>query len=76
MRMWLSKISRVHLVVRRSGRVIWTNSATVSRGTPRVLWVTPSKPGTYEITLAASDLAGNFQTAHGTVRLAKGAKGN
>ena len=75
-RMWLSKISTVHLVVRRSGRVIWTNSATVSRGTPRLLWVTPSKPGAYEITLAASDLAGNFQTAHGTVRLAKGAKGN
>jgi hypothetical protein len=75
-RMSLSKISTVHLVVRRGGRVIWTNSATVSRGAPRLLWVTPARPGTYEITLTAADLAGNFQTAHGTVRLAKGAKGN
>ncbi|HEX4563434.1 MAG TPA: hypothetical protein VH115_03170, partial [Solirubrobacteraceae bacterium] len=75
-RMSLSKISTVHLIVRHGGRVIWTNSATVSRGTPRLLWVTPAKPGTYEITLSAMDLAGNFQTAHGTVRLARGAKGN
>jgi len=70
-RVSLSKISTVHLLVRRGGRVIWTNSATVARGTPRLLWLTPSKPGTYEITLSASDLAGNFRTAHGTVRLVK-----
>jgi len=70
-RVSLSKISTVHLLVRHGGRVIWTNSATVSRGTPRLLWLTPSKAGTYEITLSASDLAGNFRTAHGTVRLVK-----
>jgi hypothetical protein len=75
-RMSLSKISTVHLVVRRGGRVVWSNSATVSRGKPRLLWITPSKPGSYEITLTATDLAGNFQTAHGTVHLARGAKGN
>ena len=75
-RMSLSKISTVHLIVRRGGRVIWTNSATVAAGGPRLLWLTPSKPGVYEVTLSASDLAGNFQTAHGTVRLARGAKGN
>jgi D-glucuronyl C5-epimerase C-terminus len=75
-RVSLSKISTVHLVVRRGGRIVWTNAATVSRGKPRLLWITPGRPGTYEITLTASDLAGNFQTAHGTVRLARGAKGN
>ncbi|HEX4564163.1 MAG TPA: D-glucuronyl C5-epimerase family protein [Solirubrobacteraceae bacterium] len=75
-RVSLSKISTVHLIVRHGGRVIWTNSATVSRGTPRLLWVTPAKPGAYEITLSARDLAGNFRTAHGTVGLARGARGN
>jgi hypothetical protein len=75
-RMSLSKISTVHLVVRRGGRIVWSNSATLSRGRPRLLWITPSRPGNYEITLTATDLAGNFQTAHGTVHLARGAKGN
>jgi hypothetical protein len=70
----LSKISTVSLTVRQGGHVVWTNSATVERGKPRLLWVTPSKAGSYSITLTARDLAGNFSTASGTVVLAKGAK--
>jgi hypothetical protein len=70
----LSKISTVSLTVRQGSHVVWTNSATVERGKPRLLWLTPSKPGSYSITLTASDLAGNFSTATGTVVLAKGAK--
>jgi hypothetical protein len=75
-RMSLSKVSTVRLVVRRSGRVVWTNSATVARGQPRLLWVTPSKAGAYAIALTATDLAGNVETASGSVTLARGAKGN
>jgi hypothetical protein len=46
---------------------VWRNSATVERGRPRLLWVTPSAGGTFSVTLAATDLAGNFSTTSGTV---------
>ena len=63
----LSKISTVSLTVRRGGRVVWRNSATVEHGRPRLLWLTPSSGGTFSVTLTASDLAGNFSTASGTI---------
>ena len=63
----LSKISTVHLTIRRGGRVVWTNSATVEHGRPRLLWVTPSAGGSFSVTLTASDLAGNFSTTNGTI---------
>ena len=59
----------VRLTVRQGSRVIWTNSATVGRGHPKLLWVTPSRPGSYAIGLTATDLAGNFSTASGTIVL-------
>jgi hypothetical protein len=65
--MSLSKISSVALTVRQGARVVWQNSATVERGKPRLLWVTPAKGGTFTVTLTATDLAGNFSTATGTV---------
>ncbi len=55
------------LTVRRGTRVVWTNTATVERGRPRLLWVTPPAGGTFTVTLAARDLAGNFATTGGTV---------
>ena len=67
----LSKISTVRLTVRRGGRVVWTNSATVEHGRPRLLWVTPSAGGTFSVTLTATDLAGNFATAGGTVLVSR-----
>jgi hypothetical protein len=70
----LSKISTVRLTVRLAGQVIYTNSATVERGKPKLLWPTPTKGGSYAITLTATDLAGNFATASGTITVAKGAK--
>jgi hypothetical protein len=70
----LSKISSVSLTVRQGSHVVWTNSATVERGKPRLLWTTPAKAGSYSITLTATDLAGNFSTATGAITLAKGAK--
>jgi hypothetical protein len=65
--MSLSKISTVTLTVRRGGRVVWTNSATVEHGRPRLLWLTPSAGGSFSVTLTAADLAGNFATTSGTI---------
>ncbi len=70
----LSKISTVRLTVRLGGKVVFTNSATVERGKPKLLWPTPAKGGAYAVTLTATDLAGNFATAAGTITVAKGAK--
>jgi D-glucuronyl C5-epimerase C-terminus len=63
----LSKVSNVTLTVRRGGRVVWTNTALVEGGKPRLLWVTPKRPGAYAVTLRAVDLAGNQATATGTI---------
>jgi hypothetical protein len=70
----LSKISTVHLTIRLGGKVVYSNSATVERGKPKLLWPTPSKSGSYAVSLTATDLAGNFATATGTITVAKGAK--
>jgi hypothetical protein len=67
----LSKISTVGLAVRQGGRVVWTNRATLERGRPKLLWVTPAKGGTFTITLTATDLAGNFATATGTIAVSR-----
>jgi hypothetical protein len=67
----LSKISTVKITVRHSGRIVWSNSATVQRGRPRLLWSTPSQTGAYSVTITATDLAGNFSTANGTITLTK-----
>jgi hypothetical protein len=75
-RVSLSKIATVRLSVTRAGHTVWTNRATVSRGRPRLLWLTPSRPGSYSIALTATDLAGNFQTATGSITLVRRAKRN
>jgi hypothetical protein len=71
----LSKVATVSMSISLSGRTVWSNSATVEGGRPRLLWVTPSKPGTYTVTLKARDLAGNEASASGTILVSKGAKG-
>jgi hypothetical protein len=68
----LSKISTVRLTVRQGGRTVWTNSAYVSRGRPKLLWSTPAKGGTFNVTLSATDPAGNFATATGTIVVSHG----
>jgi hypothetical protein len=67
----LSKISTVRIAIRRAGSTVWSNSATVERGKPKLLWITPSQTGSYSITITATDLAGNFATATGTITLTK-----
>jgi D-glucuronyl C5-epimerase C-terminus len=63
----LSKISTVELKVKQGSQVVWSNRATVEHGKPKLLWVTPAKGGTFSVTLTATDLAGNFSTATGTI---------
>jgi hypothetical protein len=67
----LSKISTVTMTIRQGTRVVWSNRATLEHGRPRLLWPTPSKGGTFAVTLTASDLAGNFATAHGTLLVSR-----
>jgi hypothetical protein len=69
--MSLSKISTVSMTVRQGSKVVGSNSATVERGKPRLLWITPSKGGTFSVELTATDLAGNFSTASGTVLVSR-----
>jgi hypothetical protein len=63
----LSKVSTVRLIVRRGSRVVWSNSAYLERGKPRLLWPTPAGGGTFGVTLSATDPAGNFATTSGTI---------
>jgi D-glucuronyl C5-epimerase C-terminus len=68
----LSKVSTVRLTVRQGSRTVWTNSAYVSRGQPKLLWSTPKGGGTFNVTVSATDPAGNFATATGTIAVSRG----
>lgn len=63
----LSKVSTVRLTVRQGSRTVWTNSAYVGRGRPKILWSTPAGGGTFSVTLSATDPAGNFSTTTGSI---------
>jgi hypothetical protein len=67
----LSKVATVALTVRRGTSVVWSNTATVERGKPRLLWVTPARTGSYSVTLTATDLAGNTASTTGTILLGR-----
>lgn len=69
----LSKVATVNMSISLGGHTVWSNSATVEGGKPRLLWVTPSKAGTYTVTLKARDLAGNEGSATGTIVVSKSA---
>lgn len=68
----LSKVSTVRLTVRQGSRTVWTNSAYVGRGKPKLLWSTPPGGGTFGVTLSATDPAGNFATATGSIVVSHG----
>ncbi len=65
----LSKISTVRLTITRGSKVVWTVAATVAGGHPKLLWPTPNTPGSYSVTLNATDLAGNTASASGALTL-------
>ncbi|HEY7836181.1 MAG TPA: D-glucuronyl C5-epimerase family protein [Solirubrobacteraceae bacterium] len=67
----LSKISTVTIKVLKGSRLVWSNSATVRAGKPRLLWATPSAGGTFTVSVAARDLAGNFSTTSGMVAVSR-----
>jgi hypothetical protein len=70
----LSKIANVSIAIRLGTKVVWTNSALVERGRPRLLWVTPRRAGTYSVSVSAVDLGGNHASASGTIVLAPGGR--
>jgi hypothetical protein len=63
----LSKVGTLYMTVSLAGHTVWSNSATVEGGKPRLLWVTPKKAGTYTVAASATDLAGNHGSTTGTV---------
>lgn len=67
----LSKVSRVGMTIRREqdGKVVLSTSASVSRGEHSYGWTVPATPGTYDVTLTATDLAGNAGRATGTIEV-------
>ncbi len=67
----LSKVATVSMTVRQGSRVVWTNSALLERGKPKLLWITPAKGGSFTIEITATDLAGNFSTASGSVLVSR-----
>jgi hypothetical protein len=67
----LSKVSTVVLTVRHGAKVVWSDSATVERGKPRLLWVTPAGGGSFSVELTATDLAGNVSSTSGTVLVSR-----
>jgi hypothetical protein len=66
----LSKISRVGMTIRRDdGTIVLSTSASVSRGGHAYGWTVPAAPGTYEVTLTGTDLAGNSGRTSGTIEV-------
>ena len=67
----LSKVSRVGMTIRRQedGKVVLATSASVSRGAHAYGWTVPHAPGTYEVTLNGTDLAGNGGRASGEIQI-------
>lgn len=63
----VSKISKVGMTIRRGGTTALSTSATVSRGPHGYSWRVPSAPGSYELTLTGTDLAGNTGRATATI---------
>lgn len=65
----LSKVATVNIVIRKGKKIVWTNSATVEAGKPRLLWPTPKGGGTFQVSATAVDLAGNHAATSGEVKL-------
>lgn len=65
----LSKISRVGMTIRRGHETVFSTSATLSRGPHYYTWSVPPVRGLYDVTLTATDLAGNAGRATGEVEV-------
>jgi hypothetical protein len=68
----LSKISNVTLTITRNGKVVESRPfGAVGYGKRTFGWQVPRKRGTYDVALAATDLAGNATSDATTVRVLK-----
>jgi hypothetical protein len=65
----LSKVSRVGMTIRRGATTVLSTSASVSRGAHAYGWTVPRRPGTYDVTLVATDLAGNVGRTTGQIEV-------
>jgi hypothetical protein len=65
----LSKVSRVGMTIRHNGRTVLSTSASVSRGPHAYGWQVPAAPGTYDVTLTGTDLAGNHGRTTETIEV-------
>ncbi len=65
----LSKISRVGMTIRRDDETVLEASATVGRGEHSYAWKVPPVRGIYDVTLTATDLAGNSGRSDGQVEV-------
>jgi hypothetical protein len=72
LRFKLSKISRVSVRVAQGSKTIAIiNPGVLYRGTKSLAWTAPKKTGDYEVTVSATDLAGNTASASGDVEVSK-----
>jgi D-glucuronyl C5-epimerase C-terminus len=69
LRFKLDKVSRVSVKIARAGHIVDTRGlGTVGRGSRWLAWK-PRHSGAYDVTISASDLAGNPATASGSVEV-------
>jgi hypothetical protein len=69
LRFRLNKISRVGITVAREGKPVFATSAVVGRGLRGYAWRAPARAGDYDVTLLATDLAGNQARETGTLQV-------
>lgn len=67
----LSKVSRVGMTIRRDsdGTTVLSTSASIARGAHAYGWTVPAAPGTYDVTLTGTDLAGNSGRESATIEV-------
>ena len=71
LRFHLSKYSRVGVMVSQGAHRVFATSASFPYGIDRFYVPAIKRPGTYGITLAATDLAGNFARITGSLSVTR-----
>lgn len=69
LRFRLSKVSHVGVVVSQGPRSVFATSASFAYGLDQFAVPAITRPGTYTVALAATDLAGNFARVTGTLQI-------
>ncbi len=71
LRFHLSKYSRVGVVVSQGAHQVFATSASFPYGIDRFYVPAITRPGTYQVALAATDLAGNFARITGSIQVTR-----